>query len=98
LQKGLAQCNTNAVLWRLSVRLEEQLRGVNKARSVAEMARLKLPLCEEVWLESIRLERRNGCEKLAESLSAQALKQFPLSGMLCAEDLLSCPKTAQKSK
>ena len=29
----------NHALWILSIRLEEQLRGVNKARSMAEMAR-----------------------------------------------------------
>ena len=60
--------------------------------------RLKLPQNEDIWLESIRLERRNGFEKLAESLSAKAIKQFPLSGILWAEEILTCPKTAQKSK
>jgi pre-mRNA-processing factor 6 len=76
----------------------EKHNGVNKARAMAELARLKLPMNEELMLENIRLERRHGNDKLAESLMAKALQDCPKSGTLMAEDILTCPKHAQKSK
>ena len=57
-----------------------------------------MPLEEEIWLESIRLERRAGNEKMAESLMAKVLKDIPASGLLWAEEISTCSKTAQKSK
>ena len=97
-QKGIKQCPTSVPLWRLVIRLEESVRGVNKARSMMELARLKMPLSEEVWLESIRLERRAGNEKMAESLMAKALQDCPASGLLWAEEITTCNKAQQKSK
>lgn len=47
-QAGLQQCPDNATLWRLAIRLEEEVRGAVKARSMAEMARLRLPTNDEV--------------------------------------------------
>jgi pre-mRNA-processing factor 6 len=38
---------------------------------MTELARIKMPLEEEIWLESIRLERRAGNDKMAESLMAK---------------------------
>lgn len=97
-QKGLQQCPENDVLWCQSIRLEERLRGVTKARSMAEMGRLRLPKSEAVWLESVRLERRNGQEKLAESVAVKGLQECPDSGVLWAQELLTCPRAAQKQK
>ena len=97
-QKGIKQCPTSIPLWRLVIRLEESVRGVNKARSMMELARLKMPLSDEVWLESIRLERRAGNEKMAESLMAKALQDCPASGLLWAEEITTCNKAQQKSK
>lgn len=54
--------------------------GVNKARAMIELARLKSPNNEELLLENIRLERRHGNDKLAESLMAKALQDCPNSG------------------
>lgn len=76
----------------------EKHHGVNKARAMAELARLKLPSNEELMLENIRLERRHGNDKLAESLMAKALQDCPKSGLLLAEDILTCQKHQQKSK
>ena len=85
-------------LWLLLSRLEERVRGANKARPVLEMARLRLPSSDVLWLESVRLERRAGQDKTAETVMAQALQQCPASGILWAEDVLTCPKPAQKTK
>lgn len=98
-QRGLQQCPESVPLWRLAVRLEEATRGPAKARSLLDLAQLRLPRNDAVWLEAIRLERRaGGGEKAAEVLMAKALKDCPDSGLLWAEELLTCPKTAQKQK
>jgi pre-mRNA-processing factor 6 len=49
-------------------------------------------------LESIRLERRAGNDKLAVTLMARALQDCPSSGILLAENILSSTKAEQKSK
>lgn len=97
-QKGLQQCPDHAALWIQAIRLEETARGTTKARSMAEMARLRLAANDEIWLESIRIERRSGNEKLAETNMAKAIRECPSSGILWAEDLTTCPKPAQKQK
>jgi predicted Zn-dependent protease len=50
LQKGLSVCPENPLLWRLAIRLEESVRGITKARSMADQARLRLPKNELVRL------------------------------------------------
>jgi tetratricopeptide (TPR) repeat protein len=57
-----------------------------------------LPADDQLWLVCIRLERRSGNEKLAESLMAKAMQACPKSGALWAEDLLTCDKYKQKGK
>lgn len=96
--RGLKANPASIPLWRLLISLEERVKGVVKARPTAEMARLKLPANDLIWLESIRLERRAGNDKLSENLMAQALKECPASGALWSEVLLTCSKTQQKSK
>ena len=72
--------------------------GVTKARSLLELARLKNPKNDNLWLEAVRLERRNGNAKLAETLMARALQECPSSGLLLAENILTAPRVEQKSK
>lgn len=95
---GLKKCPDSYVLWILSSRLEEQDDKPSKARATLEIARLKLPNAEYIWLEAIRLEKRLGNDKLAVNLMARALQACPLSGILWAEEILTCPKPQQKSK
>eukprot|EP00934_Nitzschia_sp_Nitz4_P007841 Nitzschia sp. Nitz4//scaffold257_size48314//42683//45577//NITZ4_007096-RA/size48314-processed-gene-0.38-mRNA-1//1//CDS//3329544469//7831//frame0 len=109
-QKGLNEIPQNAVLWILASRLEESAytfdqdgsltAGVckTKARSLLELGRLKNPKSPELWLESIRLERRANNAKLAETLMARALQDCPSSGELLAETILTAPRVEQKSK
>ena len=106
-QKGLKNCADNVVLWILASRLEERAHtfggqkpaaGVTKARSLLELARLKNQKNPELWLEAIRLERRNGNEKLAIALMARALQECPTSGRLLAENIATAPRVEQKSK
>ncbi len=61
---GLQQCPGCIPLWRLSCRFEERHSGPNRARSTIELARLRVPKCDELWLEATRLERRAGNAKV----------------------------------
>lgn len=74
------------------------MKGAIRARSTGELARIKLPKMDLIWLECIRVERRSRNDKLAESLLAKALKECPTSGALWAEELLTCNKQQRKSK
>ena len=90
-QRGLQECPDNVVIWILASRLEERAHtyntsssttktkntGVTKARSLLELARLKNQKNATLWLESIRLERRAGNDKLAQTLMARALQDCP---------------------
>lgn len=106
-QRGLQQCPENIVLWCLASRLEESIAeygagtanaGLTKARSILELARLKNPKNDQLWVEAIRLERRAGNDKLAVSLMAKALKECPNSGFLLSENIITAPRVEQKSK
>jgi pre-mRNA-processing factor 6 len=108
-QEGIEQCPDNVTLWILASQLEEQAHtfadqdskagaGVTKARSLLELARLKVPKNDELWLEAVRLERRSNNGKLAETLMARALQECPRSGRLLAESILTAPRIEQKGK
>mmetsp|Transcript_40439 Transcript_40439/g.41250 ORF Transcript_40439/g.41250 Transcript_40439/m.41250 type:complete len:969 (+) Transcript_40439:134-3040(+) len=96
-QQGLKQNPSSVPLWRAAVKLECRTRGVEKARGMLELARIRLPKNEWIWLESIRLERGVN-EKQANILMARALQECPNSGILWAEDISTCPQPQQKSK
>ena len=52
-----------------------------KARSLLEIARQKCPQSEDLWIESIRMERQAGNEALTKQLLAKARQTLPSSGM-----------------
>lgn len=97
-QRGLRACPGSIPLWRLAARLDEVNLGVNKARSTVEVARLQNPKNEFLWLEAVRLERRAGNTKGADSLMARALQECPGSGVLWAEEILVAQRAEQKSE
>lgn len=96
-QRGIRACPGSIPLWRLAARLAERTVGVNKARSMLELARLRNPKSEWLWLEAVRLERRAGVRKGADSLMAKALQECPGSGVLWAEEILVAQRAEQKS-
>ena len=96
---GLKNCPSSVPLWIMLAKLEEETKGIIKARSVIETARLKVPRNDELWLQSVRFERRiPGNEKLADALMARALQECPDSGLLWSEELAYCSKPQRKSK
>lgn len=54
--------------------------GVARARALLETARLRIPRCPELYLQSVRLERRAGNERLAEHLLARGLQECGAGG------------------
>ncbi|CAI5735613.1 unnamed protein product [Peronospora destructor] len=95
-REGVQHCPKSIPLWTLSSRLEEKNNGVTKARSVLELARLKNPKNELLWLEAARLEARWDNPKGQETLMAKALQECPDSGILLAESIDIAPRAQQK--
>lgn len=73
-RQGLRNCPTSVPLWQLAARLELRTNGVVKARTLLELARLKNPKSDQLWLEAVRVEQEHGDGKLAASLMAKALQ------------------------
>ena len=72
-----------------------------KARALLERGRLRNrdhDSCDVLWLESARLEMRNGSRAEAEALIARALQLFPKSGKLWAEAIKLETRARQKDK
>ncbi|KAL3661512.1 hypothetical protein V7S43_013272 [Phytophthora oleae] len=95
-REGVQHCPKSIPLWTLSSRLEEKINGVTKARSVLELARLKNPKNDMLWLEAARLEARWDNPKGQEMLMAKALQECPESGILLAESIDIAPRAQQK--
>ena len=73
-------CPAAIPLWILLSRLEESQNNATKARSDLDKARLRNPKNPELWLESIRLERRQGLDPQASEKMARALQECQKSG------------------
>lgn len=107
-QDGLKIVPTCAALWKALLRLEESSRGLLKARSIGEKARLSCPKNAEVWVECLRLERRHAqtstsitnatLSKHYQGLAARALADCPASGLVYKEILLHIPRNQYKSR
>lgn len=100
-QNGIRACSEQSTTTPLIVslmKLYEKVGNISKARSIIELYKLKQIKNEILWLENIRLERRHNNVKYADNLMAKALQEVPTSGILWAEDLLTCHKTKTKSK
>jgi pre-mRNA-processing factor 6 len=82
--RGLKNCLHSISLWLVAAQLEEKVSPA-KARSLLEKARLKNPKCPEIWIASLRVERRDKNLKMAQNFLAKALQECPNSGILWAE-------------
>ena len=70
---------------------------MSKARSILEIARLKIN-SPQLWLCAVRVERRAGNHKAAATLMAKALQQCRNAGTLWAEAIAMEPRAQQKTK
>ena len=84
-------------VWLGAARLEEAQGAVSKARSILEIARLKIN-SPQLWLCAVRVERRAGNHKAAATLMAKALQQCRNAGTLWAEAIAMEARPQQKAK
>ncbi len=89
------------------VRLEREYTSLTKARSLLEIARQKCPDSEDLWIESIHMERDAKNEALANQLLAKARQTLPtsgknqerclLSGRIWSESIITIPKIQRRT-
>lgn len=60
LSVAVKKCPTAVPLWIMSSQLEEKAGLRIKARALLEKARMNNPKSEEIWLESVKVEERDG--------------------------------------
>ena len=97
LAKGTKACADSVPMWLGAARLEETQGQLSKARSMLEIARLKIK-SPQLWLAAVRVERRAGNNKAAATLMAKALQQCHTAGILWAEAIAMEPRAQQKTK
>lgn len=99
--QGLEKCGDCVALWVGAARVEEGGEGVSRARAILERGRLRnkgQDDCDILWLESVRLEVRNGVRAEASALIARGLQEHPKSGRLWAEAIRLEPRPRQRDK
>ncbi|GAA5866955.1 hypothetical protein JCM8547_003930 [Rhodosporidiobolus lusitaniae] len=97
LALGVRKCPTAVPLWIMASRLEEQAGVRIKARALLEKARNLNPKSEEVWLESVKVEERDG-SGAAKPMLARALQTLPASGLLHCHSVWSEPRPTRKTR
>uniref|UniRef100_A0A7S3EEL7 PRP1 splicing factor N-terminal domain-containing protein n=2 Tax=Rhodosorus marinus TaxID=101924 RepID=A0A7S3EEL7_9RHOD len=103
-QRGLGVAGNeqdDVPLWVSLSAVETELGSINRARAVLERARQKVPKNEQLWLASVRLERKASqknqvSDAAAGQLLAKALQDCPSSGMLWAEAVETEARPKQK--
>jgi len=71
---------------------------VSKARSTLDMAKVKNPRSELLWLEHVRIDLRAGNRALAQANLARALQECKKSGRLWAEAILNESRHGRRAK
>lgn len=98
-QSGVRRCPGCISLWKLASNLEVRSGvGVVKARSILELARLKNPKNDQLWLSAVRLELEHKNTKMVTTLMAKALQECPDSGILWAEEIKLAARPARRAK
>ncbi|KAF7457221.1 protein STABILIZED1 [Cryptosporidium felis] len=97
-ERGLTHCNNSIELWLSMVDLLIVEQNWKKARTVLDLARSNNKNNPELWMHTIKLEKKAGNSQFIGQILSKALKECPKSGMLHAESIFSEPKVGQKSK
>lgn len=94
---GVKKCPTSVPLWIMSSRLEESIGIRIKARAVLEKARNLNPKSEDLWLESVKVEERdgNGADK---AMLARAIQTLPASGLLHSHSIWTEPPATRLTR
>ncbi|ORY83600.1 hypothetical protein BCR35DRAFT_278464 [Leucosporidium creatinivorum] len=97
LAAGVKKCPQSVPLWLMSSRLEEDMGVRIKARALLEKARSLNGKSEDLWLESVRVEERDG-SGAAKGMLARALQTLPASGLLHSYSVWCEPRPTRKSR
>ncbi|BGP26159.1 pre-mRNA-processing factor 6 [Rhodotorula toruloides] len=97
LAAGVRKCPTSVPLWIMASRLEEQAGVRIKARALLEKARNVNPKSDELWLESVKVEERDG-SGAAKPMLARALQTLPASGLLHSYSVWQEPRPTRKTR
>ncbi|GAA6004191.1 hypothetical protein JCM10207_002474 [Rhodosporidiobolus poonsookiae] len=97
LALGVRRCPTAVPLWIMASRLEEKAGVRIKARALLEKARSLNPKSEDVWLESVKVEERDG-SGAAKPMLARALQTLPASGLLHSHSVWNEPRPTRKTR
>ncbi|KAL2502604.1 putative pre-mRNA splicing factor [Forsythia ovata] len=76
---------------------EEKVNGLSKARAVLTIYRKKNPQNPELWFAAIHAESRHGYTKESDILMANALQEWPSSGILWAASIEMVPRPQKKN-
>ena len=87
LALGVRRCPTAVPLWIMASRLEEKAGVRIKARALLEKARNLNPKSEEVWLESVKVEERDG-SGAAKPMLSRGASSFLLALPCTLDDVL----------
>ncbi|GAA5864054.1 hypothetical protein JCM3774_006365 [Rhodotorula dairenensis] len=97
LAVGLRKCPTATPLWIMASRLEENAGLRIKARALLEKGRSLNPKSDELWLESVKVEQRDGSGAYKPML-ARALQALPASGLLHSYSVWLEPRPTRKTR
>lgn len=92
---GTKECPQSVNVWLSLSRLEIKLTAI-RARSILDLALLKIPNNPTLWAEKIKLERSLKDMIAARSLANKALKLFKLSPIIWKEYVELIPKKSQQ--
>lgn len=99
LSVGTKKFTSCAILWILLAQVDEKDFGKpTKARSDLDLAVLKNPKQESLYLAKIALEKRQGNYDQARLIVAQALQKFPKSPKLWSENIRLLPSKKSSLK
>lgn len=94
---GVKRCPHSIPLWILASRLEESVNMRIKARALLEKARTLNPKSDELWLESVKVEQRDGSTAFKAMLS-RSLQALPTSGLLYSFAVWQEARPTRKSR
>ena len=101
-QEGIEACASKGsvvyLLWLASARVDERVNSRVTARAILANARGRYPSEPELWLASIRLERRgNEPTSIIDALLTRALQAIPNNGLLLSEQIEVAPEAKKEA-
>ncbi|KAJ1606771.1 Pre-mRNA splicing factor Pro1/Prp6 and HAT repeat protein [Cryptosporidium canis] len=97
-EDGLNNCPDSLELWISAVDLLMVNKDWKKARTFINLAHSNNKNQPELWLQTVKLEKKAGNSSFIPQILAKAVRECPDSGLLYAESIFAEPRHKQKSK